>query len=190
MHGGRAEAVRQAAFETRRLRLRPAAASDLEDLWLIWRDPDVRRYLFDDLDVTREAAADALADCLDMGTRGLGLWMVAGLRDFVTVGCVGLLETRKVAECAPYLAGKVEVLGALTPSVWGLGYANEGLTRLIAYASDSLGLAELVAVCDVPNEASNRMVLRLGFAPTGECDGPRHRMRTYRRPLTSGRNTE
>ena len=179
----------QATFETRRLRLRPAASSDLEDLWLIWRDPDVRRYLFDDRDVTREIAAGVLDDCLPMSERGIGIWTVAELRDGVTVGCVGLLEISKMAEYAPHLAGKVEVLGALTPSVWGLGYANEGLARLIAHASDSLGLAELVAVCDVPNEASNRMVRRLDFTPTSECDGPRYRMRTYRRPLTSGAST-
>ena len=176
------------SFETRRLRLRPAAMSDLEELWLIWRDPDVRRYLFDDRDVTRELAASVLADCLAMAERGVGIWTVADLRDGATVGCVGLLEVTKMAEYAPHLAGKVEVLGALTPSVWGLGYANEGLVRLMEHASDSLGLAELVAVCDVPNDASDRMVRRLGFESTGECDGPRYRMRTYRRPLTSGKS--
>ncbi len=173
-------------FETKRLRLRPAAKSDLETLWLIWRDPDVRRYLFDDREVTRGLAAEALGDCLSMVGSGLGLWTVAELRDGVTIGCVGLLSVSKMGEYAPELAQKVEVLGALTPSVWGLGYANESLTRLLGYASRDIGLRELVAVCDVPNFASDRMVRRLGFEPERECDGPRYRVRTYRIGLTSG----
>ena len=42
------------ALSTRRLDLRPAVAEDLGALWALWRDPDVRRYLFDDVPVTRE----------------------------------------------------------------------------------------------------------------------------------------
>jgi hypothetical protein len=36
-------------LSTRQLDLRPAVAGDLDALWARWRDPDVRRYLFDDI---------------------------------------------------------------------------------------------------------------------------------------------
>jgi hypothetical protein len=39
---------------TRRLVLSPATGDDLDAIWHIWRQPDVRRYLFDDVPVTRE----------------------------------------------------------------------------------------------------------------------------------------
>lgn len=63
-------------FLTERLQLRPAEVADLDALWTIWRDPDVRRYLFDDRDVTRELAGEALGDCLGMRDADLGLWIV------------------------------------------------------------------------------------------------------------------
>jgi len=50
---------------------------------------------------------------------------------------------------------------------------------VIGYAFGALGLLRLVAVVDVPNEASHRMVGRLGFMATGECAGPRHPLRLY-----------
>ena len=172
-------------FLTDRLQLRPAEATDLDALWAIWRDPDVRRYLFDDREVTRELAGEALGDCLGMRDAGLGLWIVAAHGDETPLGCVGLLRVMKMAEYDPTLAGKVEVLAALAPSVWGRGYAHEALGRLIVHALDTLGLAELAGVCDVPNLASDRMLKGLGFVPQLECAGPRHRIRTYRLPLTS-----
>lgn len=174
-------------FLTDRLQLHPAEASDLDALWAIWRDPEVRRYLFDDRDVTRELASEALGDCLGMRDAGLGLWIVAVHGDDTPVGCVGLLKVMKMAEYDPTLAGKVEVLAALAPSIWGRGYAHEALGRLIVYAFDTLGLSELAGACDVPNLASDRMLTRLGFAPHVECEGPRYRLRTYRLPLTSAK---
>jgi ribosomal-protein-alanine N-acetyltransferase len=172
-------------FFTERLQLRPAAASDLDALWAIWRDPDVRRYLFDDRTVTRELAGEALGDCLGMNDAGLGLWIVTVHGDEAPIGCVGLLRVGKMAEYDPTLAGKVEVLAALAPSVWGRGYAREALGRLVVYAVDTLGSSELAGVCDVPNLASDRMLKGLGFMPQLECEGPRYRIRTYRLPLTS-----
>jgi hypothetical protein len=42
-----ARAATLPALTTERLALRGAPAADLDDLWAIWRDPDVRRYGLD-----------------------------------------------------------------------------------------------------------------------------------------------
>lgn len=167
------------ALSTTRLALAPATRGDVEALWAIWRDPDVRRYLFDDTPVTRERAVEVFDSCLALVPEGLGLWTVCRRGAAPVIGCVGLLRVTSIADYDPRLAGAVEPLAAFTPSVWGNGYAHEALAAALAYGFGSLGLAKMAAVTDVPNDASDRMVRRAGFHISGECDGPKYRLRTY-----------
>jgi RimJ/RimL family protein N-acetyltransferase len=170
---------------TERLALRPCADDDLDQLWTLWTDPDVRRFLWDDRAITREEAAATLADCRALEPDGLGLWMMAPRADPPrgdaprAIGCAALLPVTTAAEFEPRLAGLVEPLIALDPGAWGQGFAVESLMALRAYATDQLGLRRLAGVTDVPNVASDRMLRRAGFTILGECDGPRHRLRTY-----------
>jgi [ribosomal protein S5]-alanine N-acetyltransferase len=168
------------ALSTARLLLEPATMADLDPIWTIWRDPDVRRYLFDDQPVSRERAAAILDDSLALAADGLGLWLVRGRAAPEIVGCMGLLRVTTSARYDPSLTGAIEPLAVLAPRVWRRCYACEALRAVIHYAFASLGLTELAAVNDVPNEASHRLVERLGFRLIGECDGPCYRMRTYR----------
>jgi RimJ/RimL family protein N-acetyltransferase len=181
----------QPTLTTPRLVLRPARPADLDALWALWTAPEVRRFLWDDRAVTRAEAADALADCLALGDRGLGLWIVGARAAGAAaggapaadapapLGCAGLLPVDVAAAYEPRLAGLVEPLVALAPAAWRRGYAGEALAALQAHARGALGLARLAGVTDVPNAASDRMLRRAGFAPLGEADGPRHRLRTY-----------
>jgi RimJ/RimL family protein N-acetyltransferase len=166
-------------LHTARLVLSPAVADDLDALHALWADADVRHYLFDDEPVSRERAAAVLADTLALAD-GLGLWSVRlkGGRDLI--GCVGLMPVATAAEYDPSLAGAVEPLAAFAPAAWGNGYATEALTAVLRYGFDDLGLPLVAAVNDVPNAASDRLVRRLGFEVTGECDGPKYRLRTCR----------
>jgi RimJ/RimL family protein N-acetyltransferase len=50
-----------------------------------------------------------------------------------------------------------------------------------AYAFDTFGLERLAAVVDEPNARSHRLMLRIGFTPTGiTATGPCYPLRTYR----------
>jgi RimJ/RimL family protein N-acetyltransferase len=161
------------------LELRPATLDDLKTLRALWAEPDVRRFLFDDVPVTRERAAEVLGHSLQAAEAGLGLW-VARLRDTETViGCVGLMAASTAAQYDPRLVGAIEPRASFAPAVWGHGYATEALAAVARYAFEQLGLSQLAAVNDVPNEASDHLVRRLGFEVTGECEGPRYRLRTY-----------
>lgn len=157
----------------------PATSGDVDALWQIWRDAEVRRYLFDDVPVTRERADEALHNCLTHVNEGLGLWTVTVREDASLIGCVGLVRTGTSAEFDPTLQGTVEPIVSLVPAEWGKGYAQEALREVLGYGFRSLGLKTIVAITDVPNEASDRLLNRLGFSARGECDGPRYRMRTY-----------
>jgi RimJ/RimL family protein N-acetyltransferase/catechol 2,3-dioxygenase-like lactoylglutathione lyase family enzyme len=172
--------VIQPSLSTARLTLDPATDADLDILWSIWRDADVRRYLFDDVPVTRERAAEILRAGRVFAADGLGLWVVRLRGELEVLGTVGLMRVSTSAEYDPRLTGAVEPVAALAPGVWGRGYAREALGAVISYAFAALRLPEIAAVNDVPNEASGRLVRQLGFHLTGECDGPHYRMRTYR----------
>lgn len=171
----------QPALSTGRLILRPVTAGDLGALWRLWTEPQVRRFLWDDAEIPRERASETLAHALGLAPRGLGLWMLHDRSDgLAMVGCAGLLPVGIAATFDRRLAGHIEPMVALTPSSWSRGLATEALMALLDHAFGPLGLDALVAVVDVPNDASHRLVTRLGFEVIGESGGPYYRMRTYR----------
>jgi len=175
---GRARAMTQPTLDAGRVTLVPAVLADLDSLWEIWREPDVRRYLFDDQPVDRARAREVLEGCLGEAPNGLGLWTIRERAPDPVLGCAGLVPV-SWAEYDPTGAGLIEPIVALAPSVWHRGYAVASLARLVGYAFGELGLARLAGATDVPNEASHRMLTRAGFVPQRECPGPHYRIRTY-----------
>lgn len=177
----------QPTLHTQRLALLPATPDDVDALWALWTDPEVRRFLWDDRTISLDEATATLADCLALAPQGLGLWVVhlqsAAAHDVISrrtmVGCAALLPVSTAAEHDVRLAGMIEVLVALAPGVWGRGYATESLRELLRHAEHTLGLLQLAGVTDVPNSASDRMLRRAGFEALGEVPGPLHQLRTY-----------
>ena len=174
----------QPILDTTRLRLRPVAEEDLDALWALWTEPQVRQFLWDDLVIERDQARETIRGFAALAAQGLGLWTIAqrgtagGL-----VGCAALAPVSTAAQYDPSIAGAVEPLIALAPKWWHQGYAVETLTALVEYATKRLRLDRLVGVTDVPNVASDRLLRKSGFVPCGETDGPRHRLRHYRLDL-------
>jgi ribosomal-protein-alanine N-acetyltransferase len=170
----------QPILNTARLQLRPAAEEDLEELWALWTEPQVRQFLWDDVVIERDRARETIRDFAALTAQGLGLWTIAqretsgGL-----VGCAALAPVGTAAQYYPPIACAVEPLIALAPRVWHRGYALETLTVLVEYATETLQLGRLVGVTDVPNIASDRLLRRVGFVLWAETDGPRHRLRHY-----------
>ena len=169
----------QPRFVTARLRLTPAGDEDVDGLWALWTEPRVRQFLWDDLAIERDRARDTVRELAALAPRGLGLWTIALATDQALVGCAALSPVGVVAEYYPPFAGAVEPLIALAPTHWGCGYAHEALTTLLAYATDTLRLDRVVAACDAPNEASDRLLRRTGFVCCAETEGPRYRLRHY-----------
>lgn len=169
----------QPTFSTARLAIRPAGVDDLDALHTLWSDTHVRRFLFDDQVVSRELAKSMLDGCLAQAPRGLGLWLVFETNGTRLLGCVGLNPTTVAAEYEPALYGLLEPLAAFALRHWHKGYAKESLRPVLGHAFGPLAQTKVVAVNDVPNTASERMLLGLGFLPLSEVQGPRYRLRTY-----------
>ena len=166
-------------LQTPRLTLRAAQRDDLDALQRIWNEQLVRRYLFDDSPVDNVLASSVLESCISVAGNGYGLWILSARASQAVVGCASLLQAAVAAEHEPRLAGLLEPMVALEPQYWGMGYASEALAAVLDHAFRALAVPTVSAVNDVPNAASERMLLRANFSPLSEVDGPRYRMRTY-----------
>jgi len=168
---------------TPRLVLRPAGRDDVGALHSLWNAADVRRYLWDDLPVTKQRAAQTIARSIALAHRGLGLWVLLqrdGTADTAFLGSAGLLPVSAIAGYDPGFAGRVEPIVALLPTVRSRGLATEALRAVLQYALGPLQLPGLVSVIDAPNEPAHRLVARIGSRPVMDDDQPSPPVRTYR----------
>ncbi len=166
-------------LRTERLRLDAATDSDIDALWAIWREPDVRRYPWDDAAIERPVFVDAIGRSESLASGGIGMWTIRVATAPDPVGAVALVP---VGHAPPRDLGPgphVELIYSLSRRFWGRGLAREAIAAVVGYAFDTLALRRLVAVVDVPNAASHRSLLRTGFRRTGDSDGPKHRLAWY-----------
>jgi ribosomal-protein-alanine N-acetyltransferase len=147
---------RTAAIETARLRIRPYRASDLDDLYRLWTDPDVRRYLWDNEIIPREIAMQALeASITSTREHGFGHWAVCPRESDTLIGFCGFRFLDDTTE--------IELLYGLAPPHWGKGLATEASRAMLRWGFAEHGFPRVIAITDVPNTASIRVMERLGM---------------------------
>ena len=89
------------------------------------------------------------------GRLGFGLYQVRLTASDEPIGMCGLLK-RETLEHAD--------LGfAFFPEFWGNGYAREAAAAVLSYARKKLGLARILAIIAPNNDASRRVLEKLGF---------------------------
>ncbi|MCW5733096.1 MAG: GNAT family N-acetyltransferase [Enhydrobacter sp.] len=149
--------------------LRVVESADGDALHAIFTEPGVRRFLFDDLELTRVQTQEHVD-----AASAQGGWTIR--RDG---GIVGLVALRPVG-------ADRELIVAVSERHWGSGAALQAARQAMRHGFECLGLARILATVDLPNERSHRLMARLGFAPTGEGDGPKYRFRRYEALRRSG----
>jgi RimJ/RimL family protein N-acetyltransferase len=150
-------------IRTERLILRPHRLDDLDDLALFHGDPEVVRFVPWPVR-DRAATEQALRVKLGQGVlREPGQWLVlaAERRDTATVIGEVLLKW------ASALDRQGEVGFAFAREHHGHGYATEAAAAMLRLGFDELGLHRITAVCIEQNEASARVLQRLGFSRQG-----------------------
>lgn len=145
-------------LETDRLLLRRLRSGDLDDLFALYRDPEIRRG-FPDGTLTREQTLAEINWFANGHPRHpeLGLWATLLKHDGRFIGRCGLLPWT--------LDGKpeVEVAYLLDKACWGQGLATEAATAIVQHARQRLGLGRLVCLVMPGNDASARVALRIGM---------------------------
>ena len=154
-------------IETARLILRPWRKSDLPPFAEQNADPIVMRFLRGLL--TREES-DAYVGRAErhLAQTGFCQWAVEAPGVAPFIGAVGLMQVRFEASFTP----AVEVAWRLHRRYWGQGYATEAARAAIEDGFTRVGLKEVVALTALGNEASRRVMERLGMTRTAEFDHP------------------
>lgn len=145
-------------LETPRLWLRPLTLDDLDALYALYRDPEVRRY-FPEGTLTYDETREELAWIIDVfyGQYGYGLWATHLKSTGEFIGRCGLIpwtiDGRKEVEVA-YLLGKPH---------WNQGLGTEVAGAILAYAFDHLRLTRVICMLDPENIGSARVAEKNGM---------------------------
>ncbi|MBO6537999.1 MAG: GNAT family N-acetyltransferase [Rhizobiaceae bacterium] len=140
---------------TERLCLRRARMDDLEDLHRVFSHPAAMRYWdslpYEDIEQTRRlltgmvAASETESD------------------DFVVE-----YQERAIGKAGCWRMGEIGFI--LHPDYWGLGLAHEALSAVIPHVFGALPVDCLEADVDPRNDASLKLLAKLGFRETGRAE--------------------
>ena len=152
-------------LQTSRLHLRPVRVNDAPDLFAGRGDPQVMRYwdwpAQESVDQVRSIIQNHIGE-IDSGRTQW--WAVAMSPRGPAVGEVDLSEIDLHHK-------RAEVGFLFRRAVWGQGLAHEATERVMRYGFDELGLERLWARFHAGNEASRRLLEKLGFAHEGTLRG-------------------
>jgi ribosomal-protein-alanine N-acetyltransferase len=155
--GVREGLIKMPNLSSDRLLLRPIASSDLAALQEFWNDPEVRRYLWADQIMSRDAvgkivaASESYFDDLGSGFFAIEVAKNPGV-------LVGFCGHRRFED-----GQQVELLYGILPEYWGEGYVTEAANEVLRHGFDSCGIDQVIAATDTPNQQSVRVMQRLGM---------------------------
>jgi ribosomal-protein-alanine N-acetyltransferase len=144
-------------LETDRLVLRRLSADDREFILELLNDPSWLRFIGDKGVRTLEDARNYIVTGpMDMYARlGFGLYLVERKSDAAPIGICGLIKRDALED--------VDIGFAFMPDFRRKGYAREAATAVMVHARSAFGLRRLVAITSPDNEASIRLLERLGL---------------------------
>lgn len=149
-------------LDTARLVLRGHTANDLDDVFSLWRDPEVVRFI-GGKPLTREEVWLRLLRHVGHWTLfGYGFWVARDRATGRIVGEIGLADFRR--ELAPPFSSGPEAGWVLAPTAHGQGFATEAMTAVLAWADAAPAVgARVTCLIEDGNAASVRVAGKLGF---------------------------
>lgn len=145
-------------LETARLLFRRQVPGDLDDLYALYCDPEVRRYIPDAPTTYAETERE-----LEWFRNGhpqnpqLGLWATLYKPTRRLIGRCGLLPWT--------IDGReeVEVAYLLAKAYWGQGLGTEAAQGIVHYAFTELRLTRVICLVEPENVASIRVATKIGM---------------------------
>jgi ribosomal-protein-alanine N-acetyltransferase len=143
-------------FETERLIVRHYTEDDKENFFLINGDEEIMQYIRKPK--TREECDQFLDEILAgyTGAMEQGRWAA---EEKLTGKFVGSFVIVPI----PGQPEKIQLGYALLKDHWGKGYATELTRSGLRFAFDQLGLDVIYGVTEIPNIASQKVLLKSGF---------------------------
>jgi ribosomal-protein-alanine N-acetyltransferase len=140
--------------------LRTWTQTDADALFEIMRDALVMRYLADGKPFTFEQTKDFLiwAENYQL-ENGFCRWKVIEKSSGEVVGSCGFAR--------PHGTEEVELGYLLARKYWGKGFATEAARAAMLYGFGKLNFREIIAMTDLENTASQKVLEKIGFAERG-----------------------
>jgi RimJ/RimL family protein N-acetyltransferase len=145
-------------LETKRLILRHQVLDDLDNLFALYRDLDVSRYI-PDAPRTYEEAKEELEWHMNGHPKypELGLWATMHKETNKFIGRCGLLSWTIDEQY------EVEVAYLISKDFWGQGLGTEVAQAIVDYGFEKLNLTRLICLIDKQNLASLRVAEKIGM---------------------------
>jgi ribosomal-protein-alanine N-acetyltransferase len=148
-------------LETERLILREWSPGDAAEMFEICRDAEVMRYIGTGKPYKTLAEAEKFLR-----------WAVAYQREngFCRWAVVEKASGKIVGSCGfayPHATPEVELGYLFDRAVWGKGFATEAARAALDHGFGKLGFREIIAITDLENTASQRVLEKIGFAQRG-----------------------
>jgi RimJ/RimL family protein N-acetyltransferase len=152
----------ETVLETERLFLEPLRREHARELFHLYQDPRIYRYM----EHRPPSSIEALEErCARLESRrdpeGQDLWLNWVMRLRESRQCIGRVEVTLREDLGAWLAYE------MSPLFWGAGYATEACRRVLALLLDDYAVREILATVDQRNERSIRLLERLGFERCG-----------------------
>ena len=144
-------------LETERLVLRRLSPDDADFILELLNQPSFLRFIGDKGVRTTEDAVRYIqtGPIASYERFGFGLYLVELKETAVPIGMCGLLKRDTLPDA--------DVGFAFLPSYWSQGYAFEAASGVMRYGRDVLGLGRIVAITSLDNDASIRLLEKIGL---------------------------
>lgn len=145
-------------LESPRLTFRHLVPADLDDLYALYRDPEIRRY-FPEGTLTLEETREELEWFLNGHPRHpeLGLWATIHKESGRFIGRCGLLPWTIDGQF------EVEIAYLIAKEYWRQGLGSEAARAIRDYAFEVLNLTRLICLIDHENKASIGVAQKIGM---------------------------
>ena len=145
-------------LETNRLLLRHQVLEDLDDLWALYWNPEITKYI-PDAPRSREEAKEELEWHMHGHPRfpELGLWAAVLKQSGKFIGRCGLLPSTIDGQ------QEVEVAYTIAQEYWGQGLATEAAQAILQYGFEKLKLSRLISLIVEGNIASQKVAEKIGM---------------------------
>ncbi|NEO29512.1 MAG: GNAT family N-acetyltransferase [Symploca sp. SIO3C6] len=142
-------------LETARLKLRKFTLDDADDLYRIYDNPEVMKYVGNGARTRKETEAGLLSMIQHWQQHDFGMWAVIHQQDHILIGRCGLCFLDKTTE--------VELGYLFDKFYWGRGLATEASLAALKYGFEVVKLKRIVAVAKPENLASRRVMEKVGM---------------------------
>ena len=144
-------------LETGRLILRPMTLDDAALILELLNEPSFIQNIGDRKVRSLEEARSYIRNgpIASYERNGFGLYVVERKETHESIGMCGLIKRDTLED--------VDIGYALLPRFWSQGYAVEAAQAMKEYAREGIGLKRLVAITDPANQASIRVLEKIGL---------------------------